>query len=556
MFKNEKMNFKLQDAKTNVMTMEDSIDVVEGLMDDFYNNKFEEMEDRIRSYPDFDDNLYLKLALCYKKGILAIFSLEKEVVDEALESINNVYHQLSKERKGATLSSWILGPYVNDYTDEQVHAEVVYAEVSLAYCLLTFASDPTFFSVIRVALRIKRIHSIYKLVGEILKEKTNWKSEKMRVACDDAHKLGWGFYNILLSHMPERILRILAFVGFDCNRDLGFRMTRCVTQAKRTYRHKLVSFGICWYSFIIEQYFGGGTTDKGWVELLTRERLQDNPHGVFELYFRGRMKQLQGNHIESIAMFQKCINVQNKIKTIHTMCTWDLLWSHAILCDWKKASQCALYLHESCSWSKATNLYQYACFQYMIMEEEKKDQMLPQIQETMKRVPAFRRRIGGRTIPPEKFAITKALAFTDGTCQTMTLPALELFYVWNVFGNTGQNRQLLQPLIERVDKKLAIINKDSEDYFMLLLLKGVCMRNLAQFQESVNCFTQILNNERNIKSSTYIVPHAALELGICYADRGNITEAKAWLRRAQDDYSGYLMESLLHLRIHALNQRL
>ena len=278
--------------------------------------------------------------------------------------------------------------------------------------------------------------------------------------------------------------------------------------------------------------------------------------------FGARMRQLEGNPREAVKLFQMSINAQNEMPPLHNVCNWDMLWSYAILCDWHRAAECALFLHENCNWSKSTNLYQWACFQYMIMEEENKPELLPKICEAMKRVPEFKQRFAGRSIPPEKFAITKALAFMDPNSplyQNLSLPVFELFYIWNVFGNTGENIQLLNPLIERMEKKMKELRETedkAEGYFVMLLLRGVCLRNLGKHEESIDCFIEILRNERNMKYVTYIPPHAALELGISYLTLGCHQDAKEWLERARDHYTGFLVETLVHLRIHGALQRL
>jgi len=269
------------------------------------------------------------------------------------------------------------------------------------------------------------------------------------------------------------------------------------------------------------------------------------------------MQQLEGNAQKAIEMFQTCINAQDELKAIHNVCTWDMLWSYAIQCNWKKASECALFLHENCAWSKSTNLYQWACFQYMIMEEENKPELLPKIQEAMKAVPEFKRRFAGRSIPPEKYAITKALAFQNPDSHSynkMTLPAFELFYIWNIFGNIGEKKEILNPLLKRIDRKLQQL-QFSEDHFVLLLLKGVCQRNIGDHDSSIDCFLEILNREKEIRYVTYIPPHAALELGISYLAVGRYEDANTWLEKARDHYKGFLVESLVHLRIHGAMQR-
>lgn len=54
---------------------------------------------------------------------------------------------------------------------------------------------------------------------------------------------------------------------------------------------------------------------------------------------------------------------------------------------------------------------------------------------------------------------------------------------------------------------------------------------------------------------TYIPPHAALELGIVYAEMDRYPEAREWLERAKN-YRGFLVEVLVHLRIHAAQREI
>ena len=49
-------------------------------------------------------------------------------------------------------------------------------------------------------------------------------------------------------------------------------------------------------------------------------------------------------------------------------------------------------------------------------------------------------------------------------------------------------------------------------------------------------------------------PHAALELGLSYVKTGQMDKAKSWLEKARTDYSGFLIESLVHLRVHGALQ--
>lgn len=41
-----------------------------------------------------------------------------------------------------------------------------------------------------------------------------------------------------------------------------------------------------------------------------------------------------------------------------------------------------------------------------------------------------------------------------------------------------------------------------------------------------------------------------MELGLTYMRKDEFTTAKTWLERARKDYTGYLLETLVHFRVH------
>lgn len=53
---------------------------------------------------------------------------------------------------------------------------------------------------------------------------------------------------------------------------------------------------------------------------------------------------------------------------------------------------------------------------------------------------------------------------------------------------------------------------------------------------------------------TYIPPHAAFELGLTYMKVDKLDDAKLWLEKARDNYQGFLIESMVHLRVHGALQ--
>ena len=74
---------------------------------------------------------------------------------------------------------------------------------------------------------------------------------------------------------------------------------------------------------------------------------------------------------------------------------------------------------------------------------------------------------------------------------------------------------------------------------------------------SESCFINFFkfSSQDLVVKDTYVPPHAALELGIVYAEMGKYEQAREWLEKAKN-YRGFLVEVLVHLRIHAAQREI
>nr|XP_027200853.1 tetratricopeptide repeat protein 39B-like [Dermatophagoides pteronyssinus] len=492
-----------------------------------------------------------KATLSFLKGCL---TLERPEIQTALDNLRNCMDVCQREKR-YSMTKLVWRPNYNSYTDVQIHAELCYAEALLMTALMTFLEDQNLLNLVRGAFRIRACYQSYKECFYILNNRTEWGSEYSRLHFESGVRLGIGTFNLMISHMPSKVLKLLEFVGFSGDRQQGLRELKASTLLQNGLRRPLAVLIMLAYQCYVEHIFGLGDGDMQCVDTCLDYGLSQHPDGAFFLLFLGRKKQLTGQIEKAIEALTRCISVQNEWKQFHNICHWELLWCYAVQCDWINASKCADILRQQCKWSPGAYTYQYATFLYMIMVEQNRPELQTEISQLLKRVPELRVRFAGKTVPAEKFAIVQSQRYFDHD-QQLVLPAIEYMYIWNIFAVIGQTPHLLNPIIERVEKyeqieqqKLSEPDQPLDDYCRCLLLKGMCLRHLQQHSQSNECFLKIIECKDRIESSTYLIPKATLELGLNHLKLGLLTEARQWLDQAKT-YSGYTLEAIVHFRIH------
>lgn len=84
----------------------------------------------------------------------------------------------------------------------------------------------------------------------------------------------------------------------------------------------------------------------------------------------------------------------------------------------------------------------------------------------------------------EKFAIKKAERFVAQK-NHLTLPAVELMYLWNTFKILGKHftladnvYKLIESTLDELSTKKETTKYDADNRALLLLLKGACLRQM------------------------------------------------------------------------------
>ncbi|TGZ59751.1 hypothetical protein CRM22_008904 [Opisthorchis felineus] len=487
-----------------------------------------------------------------------------------------------------------------EYTEEQAHAELCYAEALLQLAFLNMLQDDKFTSLIRSSLKVRQCYKCYRICWGILKYR-DWSNGISKAVFESGVRLGVGAFNMMISLLPKRVLKLLEFVGFSGDRLFGLQQLRLGAQIQNSLRAPLSALLLLVYELYATQMLGDTVASVAFEkpdqvyeanELLTYWLDIYPQSAVFQLLL-GRYQAITGDLERAIDTFEKATTLPVDWKHYNHMCYWELLWCYALRADWLTAIKYVDKLATESLWSQATYRYMKATFLIQILDEydvsvrpgtgskakQQQQQQLAQLQQKqlgpykdreavlkdvdllLKDIPKMMHRFAGRSLPLEKIALRKSKRYFNQN-KKLTLPALELMFIWNEFKLIHCQQDSIMSFLLICENKINDLIRNrgqyqnfDDDYSLALLLKGVCLRCRGQLFQASMCFQEILELKQKITIDTYLLPYCEMELCQLALDAGDIPEAIKRLQRARNS-KNYSLESRLHFRMHEMDTRL
>ncbi|KAL2079372.1 hypothetical protein ACEWY4_025116 [Coilia grayii] len=521
------------------------------------NNKFSEALDLLK--PWAKDSMYHALGYSSILVMQAAMTFEHRDIQAAMTTIKEALHTCQKFRKKSSmvgsLSSLVTKQASENLKEEEMHAEICYAECLLQKATLTFVQDENMISFIKGGIKIRTSYQIYKDCQHLLNtaQEAGTQTEALR-QFEGGVKLGIGSFNLMLSLLPARILRLLEFIGFSGNREFGLAQLR-EGAGSHSLRSILSALTLLFYHTYVCLILGTGEGNLVEAEALLDPYVEKFPKGSIILFYTARIATLRGHFEKAQQKFQECISAQQQWRQIHHLCYWELMWCHSFQQQWSQALKYADLLYKESRWSKAIYMYQKAAILTMMSEEEAR-QTGENVMELFKQVEGLKQRLAGKSIPIEKFAVRKSRRYNSATPVKLVVPALEMMYIWNGFTIVGKRVDAAEALLITIEKAEQNLHTTTNEYTvddecLVQLLKGLCLKHLNRLLQAELCFTQVLASEKRIRYDHYLVPFTLYELGLLYKLQGDFAKATKYVEDAKLNYKDYSMESRLHFRIHA-----
>ncbi|XP_053321905.1 tetratricopeptide repeat protein 39B isoform X2 [Spea bombifrons] len=554
-----------EDAFENIpvaskMNLRNSLEECTMALNLFLNNKFSEALELLR--PWAKDSMYHALGYSTILVMQAAMTFEPQDIQMGIGTMKEALQTCQRFRKRNTvvesLSNLVSKQSGEHLSEEEMHAEICYAECLLQKAALTFVQDENMINFIKGGLKIRTSYQIYKECHQLLLSglTADKNSSETHHQFEGGVKLGIGAFNLMLSLLPSRILRLLEFIGFSGNRDLGLLQLR-EGASGTSLRAILCVLTLLFYHTYVSLILGTGEGNLEEADALLEPYLDKFPNGSIILFYAARIDILKGNFEQAQMTFQKCIVSQQEWKQIHHLCYWELMWCFSFQQDWLQAYRYADLLCKESKWSKAIYVFQKAAILSMLPEDVAKSTG-EDIVALFRQVESLKQRIAGKSIPTEKFAVRKSRRYASSNPVKLILPALEMMYVWNGFTIVGKRSDLTESLLVTVENaETALQNeKDQTEYFtddqcLVQLLKGLCLKHLGRLLQAELCFNQVIQSEKRVKYDHYLLPFTYYELGLLYKQQGDKDKAIKFIETAKKNYKDYSLESRLHFRIHA-----
>ncbi|KXS12829.1 hypothetical protein M427DRAFT_157049 [Gonapodya prolifera JEL478] len=221
------------EAQALIRQLESSLDKdlhdVKHAVDLFLNSRFQEAEDFLR--PKFGMNLYYTLGTSCLTFLKAALTWDPMDVAQASEALKTSIALSNRLRKRSNAISNVLssvhnfvrpgeGLAFNEMTPLQKHAELVHAEAYLLKAILSLVTDSNLVAFVREGISIRNSYGVYRSAWSHV---VNTPPENMDVHFNTGVLLGIGDFNVILSFLPPKILRLFEVIGFTGDQEFGLK---------------------------------------------------------------------------------------------------------------------------------------------------------------------------------------------------------------------------------------------------------------------------------------------------------------------------------------------
>ena len=540
------------------MTLEEMVKAGKEAFDVFINNQYMEGYFMLDEHSNasffhaFGKSLILSLRFC--------FNMKGEYYKHAWDALMKAIHLINQSRKvrstACKASGLLFKSEYSDWTDENCHAELCFAEITAFHAALLIANDRSISGAIKAAMKLRTCHNTYLECKDILKNRKNWSSQEMKDHFESGVLLGLGLFGLGVSYFPSKMIKLLEIAGFNGNRSSGLSQIMKCAQLTHGLRYPVVSLVLSGYYGFADFFYGLGEPDVSVIFSILDHWLPIAPKSLAVQMGLAFKATWQGDFDSACRYYDEYEKGQNLMKAIVYASRWQKMWLYAIRFNWPAAVEQSRYLAENCKWSPSMLYYVHACLLSMLVEQlhSQNDQASArqfkcEMMSSFKKAIKLKRTFGGKRSFHEKLVAAKAKSFLDNPSKIVLVP-LDLMYMWNIFIIASRNSDYLPEMLSLIEEKLKYntAQNNIEIHAFLTFMMGVCYEYSNCPLMAVETFYKVIDLENELIEENHLIPQAYFEIGQIYRRSRDTQQAIQWYKKAKT-FNNYVTDGLIKFRI-------
>lgn len=355
-----------------------------------------------------------------------------------------------------------------------------------------------------------------------------------------AVNFGYGTFQICISMIPPKILKVIEFLGFEGDREIGLKALN-YTSDSDAMNAPLATLGLLWYHTVLRPFFaldGANGYDAGCNDAEKLIEMKDGqfPNSCLFLFFRGRIHRLRKQTDLSLKMYNEAYKAADGQKELELMCLYEIGWCNMMRLNWREGLAAFTRLRKETKWSKCYYTYMEAVCLGGMGDIKGAYDLFKEVPGLLKKknnqIEAYvsRRAEKMKKNPP-----------TQEYCRLLTL---ELIFLWHALPTLTADE--LRPYLDVCD-----MQTDPKVFHLKCLLEGAIFHQLGEDDMALQCLDESLARHSGMKDDLHIPPFTLFEMASIYMKKPEtFAKARTLLNDIKDKHKEYDFENRLVVRVN------
>ncbi|XP_029650556.1 tetratricopeptide repeat protein 39C [Octopus sinensis] len=358
-----------------------------------------------------------------------------------------------------------------------------------------------------------------------------------------AVNFGYGTFQLCVSMVPPKILKLIEFLGFEGDRTAGLAALNETSNSK-DMKAPLAILGLLWYHTVLRPFFAldgikisAGICD---AELLIKNREKEFPRSSLFLFFKGRVHTLKRENELALSLYRQALTVAAGQREIELMCLYEIGWCNLMKLRWTECLYAFQRLRDESKWSKCYYSYLLAVCHGSLGDVE-------DAQNIFQDVPSL---VRSKNNQIESFASHRAekMKSNQVTQEFCKLFTLELVFLWHALPTCTDDelRRMLTVCESQTDARI---------FHLKCLLEGTIHKELGDTELAIQYLEEALARCSGKKDDVHVAAFSLYELASIY-----ITDEPAksiqLLQCIKEKYKDYHFENRLTVRANNMLRNL